>query len=244
MAFMNTKSSVARAAERAVSRPVSAADHSGLIRLDITHLFWVFVLCSIIGLGIESLFHFVVYGGWQNRYGLVWGPFSPIYGCGAVLFTLILNRFWNRSVILIFLISMVTGCALEYLTGFILESFFGIAAWDYSGSFMSIGGKTSLVYGLMWGVLGVLWIRLLLPPLTQMLERAPLLTRPVVTAVFGLLLAFDVATTVAVLDREFQRARGIPATTAIEQLCDRYFPDEWCEQRFENMAMRTEDALR
>jgi uncharacterized membrane protein len=229
---------------RLTSRTALDLGYRGLIKLDLPHLLWIFVVCSIIGLGIEKVFHYAVYGQWQNRYGLVWGPFSPIYGCGAVLFTLLLNGLWKRSVFLIFFISMVVGCALEYVTGYALQLFLGISAWDYSGSFLSVGGKTSLVYGLMWGVLGIAWIRLLLPLLAKLFKVAPVLLRPAVTGAALLFITVDVATTIAVLDREFQRAKGEPAQNVIARACDEYFPDDWCDKHFENMDMQTENALR
>jgi uncharacterized membrane protein len=230
--------------ELSASPVVAASKRPGLIKLDIYHLFWIFVISSIIGLIIETVFYYVLYQEWQNRYGLVWGPFSPIYGCGALLFTLTLNRLWNSNVIGTFFVSMIVGCTLEYLTAIILQSLFGISAWDYSGSLMNIGGKISVVYGLMWGLLGVTWIRLLLPLLNRLLERASLLRRPSVTMIAVLLISFDIATTVVVLDREFQRARGVPAETTLAQICDRYFSDEWCAGRFENMNMNIDHALR
>ena len=45
------------------------------------------MVASVLGLIMEEVVHFlfVVPGQWQDRAGLLFGPFSPIYGCGAVL---------------------------------------------------------------------------------------------------------------------------------------------------------------
>ena len=45
----------------------------------------LFVAGSVFGLVVETAFHAIVYGGYESRAGLVWGPFSPIYGVGAVV---------------------------------------------------------------------------------------------------------------------------------------------------------------
>ena len=62
--------------------------------LDHLHIGWyqiviVFLLGSICGLLIEEVFMLVRQGLTQNRVGLVWGPFSPLYGLAAVLLTLL-----------------------------------------------------------------------------------------------------------------------------------------------------------
>lgn len=56
--------------------------NTGYLRLDWFTLFWLFVAGCVIGLAVETVFHAIVYGGLESRAGLVWGPFSPIYGVG------------------------------------------------------------------------------------------------------------------------------------------------------------------
>ena len=57
----------------------------GYIELNFFNLFWVFLVSSVIGLGIETVYHFILFGEYQDRAGLLFGPFSPIYGFGGVL---------------------------------------------------------------------------------------------------------------------------------------------------------------
>lgn len=75
----------------------------GYIKLDFFNLFWIFVVCSLVGIATETVYVFALDGCYQNRTGMLWGPFSPICGFGAVLMTIALNRFHDRSPVAIFL---------------------------------------------------------------------------------------------------------------------------------------------
>ncbi len=70
----------------------------GFLNLSFLLLFWVFISASILGLALEDVFHVLVYGGYESRAGFVWGPFSPIYGVGAVALTLFLTGFITLTI--------------------------------------------------------------------------------------------------------------------------------------------------
>ena len=101
----------------------------GYIELNFFNLFWVFVICCVLGLVIETIYHFVVVvpGEIQDRAGLLFGPFSPIYGFGAVLMTVALNRFYKANPAIIFVVSAVIGGLFETATSLFME--FGLAPW-------------------------------------------------------------------------------------------------------------------
>ena len=60
-------------------------------QLTIHQLFWYFVIFSVLGLIIETLYGYATMGIWQSRKGLIWGPFCPVYGVGAVILILLLK---------------------------------------------------------------------------------------------------------------------------------------------------------
>ena len=78
--------------ESAVAAGMLGRDQSGkgYIALDFFNIFWLFTIASVGGLIVETIYHMALYNGeLQDRAGLLWGPFSPIYGCGAVLVTVV-----------------------------------------------------------------------------------------------------------------------------------------------------------
>ena len=218
----------------------------GFIALNFFNLFWIFTVCCVLGLIIETVYHFVVVdpGHYQDRAGLLFGPFSPIYGFGAVLMTVALNRFHDKNVILIFLVSAVIGGAFEYLTSWFMQFAFGIVAWDYSGTFLSIDGRTNGMFMAMWGVLGVVWIKLCLPWMLKLVNLIPWNWRYAVTTVCAALMIVDGAMTLLSLDCWYQRMAGKPAETARAQFFDRNFDNEYMQERFQSMSIDPSNATR
>ena len=71
--------------ESAVAAGMLGRDQSGkgYIALDFFNIFWLFTIASVGGLIMETIYHMTLYNGeLQDRAGLLWGPFSPIYGWG------------------------------------------------------------------------------------------------------------------------------------------------------------------
>ncbi|MBW3088046.1 putative ABC transporter permease [Bifidobacterium sp. 82T24] len=210
----------------------------GYIALDFFNLFWVFVVACVVGLGIETIYHFVMYGGeWQDRAGLLYGPFSPIYGFGAVLLTVFLNRLWDSNPLLIFIASAVIGGSFEFAVSWFMETAFGITAWDYTGQWLSVGGRTSGKYMLMWGLLGLVWIRLVLPRLLKLINRIPWKWRYSLTVAMFVLLFVDGVMTLMALDCWYSRVSGLQPGSPVELFFQRHYDDAYMQHRFQTMTI-------
>jgi uncharacterized membrane protein len=209
------------------------------INLTFVQLFWIFTIGSFIGLVAEDLFHMVVYHEWESRAGLVWGPFSSIYGLAAVLLTIALNRLYYAHNIFIFLISMVLGSALEYGASLMMETFWHAIAWDYTGTFGSIDGRTNFMFGVIWGTMGLAWVRLIMPLIKQSFDRVNFKNAVVriISMIMVVFMTVNIALTILSLHREGQRTENIPPATIIDVWLDEYFPDEWMHERFANMTV-------
>lgn len=218
----------------------------GFIELDFFNIFWIFVVASVIGVVIESVYHVLVvdFGHYEDRAGLLFGPFSPIYGCGAVLMTLALNRFHKAPVWTVFCVSAVIGGAFEYFTSCFMEYCFGAVAWDYTGTFLNINGRTKFMFMCMWGALGVMWIRWALPALLYVINLIPWQWRYSVTAVCAVLMVADCCMTLVALDCWYSRLSGLSPDNALEWFCAEHFDNTWMENRFESMSIVPDTARR
>ena len=228
----------------------------GFIELNFFNLFWVFVVCCFLGLIIETVYHFavVVPGEIQDRAGLLFGPFSPIYGFGAVLMTVALNRFYKANPVIIFVVSAVIGGLFEAATSLFMELGFGAVAWDYSGSTIFglfpdpiaviFGGRTSALFMCMWGVLGFVWIKVCLPWMLKLINLIPWKVRYSFTTICAVLMLVNGVMTLEALDCWFERLSGIPQTTPIEQFYAEHYDNDYMAHRFESMTITPDDSAR
>lgn len=218
---------------------------SGYIALNFFNLFWIFVICCVGGLVIETIYHFTMFGGYQDRAGLLFGPFSPIYGIGGALVTIALNRFYRAHLAVVFVVSAFIGGAFEFFVSWFMEVAFGVTAWDYSGTFLNIGGRTNLQFMMMWGVLGLFWVRLLLPHMLELVNRIPWNWRYSLTTVFAALMLANCGLTLVSLDCWYGRLAGTNRNeTFVEQFCNQHFDDSFMKNRFQSMSIDPANAVR
>ena len=218
----------------------------GYIALNFFNIFWIFVVCCVLGLVIESVYHVLVVdpGHYEDRAGMLYGPFSPIYGFGAVLMTMALNRFHDKNVILIFLVSAVIGGAFEYAVSWFMQYAFGIVAWDYTGTFLSIDGRTNGMFMAMWGVLGVVWIKLCLPWMLKLVNLIPWNWRYALTTVAAVLMIADGVMTLVALDCWYGREAGKAPDSAIAEFCNEHYDNDFMKERFQSMSIDPDRATR
>ena len=231
------------------------ATGKGYIELNFFNLFWVFVVCCVLGLILETIWHFVVVepGAYQDRAGLLFGPFSPIYGFGAVLMTVFLNRLYDNNPIWIFLASAVIGTLFEYATAMFMQMGFGAISWDYSQATIFglpdplaqiSDGHVSTMFACMWGALGCIWIKWCLPHLLKLINLIPWTWRYSLTTVCAALMLIDGVMTLQSLDCWFERVSGQPISTPVEQFYAEHFDNGYMQHRFQSMTITPDNSGR
>ena len=227
----------------------------GYIKLNYFNLFWVFFVCSVLGLILEEVWHMVVVdpGVYQDRAGMLFGPFSPIYGFGAVLMTMALNRFYKKNPLIIFLVSALIGGAFEVFVGWFMQTSFGVVSWSYSHIRLFgmpdpiavlTGGRTCTPFACMWGLGGLIWIKVLLPRLLKPINMIPWKRRYSATVILTAVMLIDGVMTLQSLDYWYQRVNGTVRNIPVAQFYDKHFDNEYMENRFQSMTMSPKDATR
>ena len=209
----------------------------GSIKLSFFNLFWIFVIASFFGLIIETLVSYPVDGVWKDRSGFVWGPLSPIYGLGAVLMTIGLNGMRGKTVIHTFVFAALLGGAFEFAVGWILEEAFGIVAWSYVDQPFNLMGHTCLGISWVWGVLGLAWVRMLLPLVMDVISLIPKRIATGLTAAATVFIAVDIVLTIGAFNCWYQREAGQPVETPVQEFFDANFGDKFMQQRFQTMSL-------
>jgi uncharacterized membrane protein len=130
---------------------------------------WIFFY-SVIGWIYESVLCSATEKRWINR-GFLNGPYCPVYGFGAVLNILVLDGIHN--IFILFYLSAVTACTLEYFTSWLMEKLFQARWWDYSTHRFNLNGRISLAGAVVFGTLSVLLIRVIHPEVVQLTEAIP-----------------------------------------------------------------------
>lgn len=170
----------------------------------------------------------------ESRKSLVLGHLSVAYGMGAVLLTLILVRFQQAKLWKIFLIAFVSGTVTEYICSLGQEICFGTVAWDYSHLPLNINGRVCRLYSLFCGVLGVVWVKAVIPLMRKIFDRVHLPVEKVIVWAFIAFFVFDCALSASAALRMNERAQGIAASNKVEQFLDTYYPDDKMNQIYAN----------
>lgn len=206
--------------------------------------FWLFVICSVGGLVIEEIYHFVVFGEFQDRAGLLFGPFSPIYGIGGMCITAVASPLRNKPLPALFFVFCITGGLVEYIVSFVLEFAFGITAWDYTGSFLAIDGRTNAYFMFMWGFLGLICAKVAVPAFEKYL--VPIIDKlsPIVTAIAFTFMALNIVLTLVSFNCWFHRMEGNEPSTPIQIACAQTFGNDFMENRFQTMDINPNEAER
>lgn len=200
-------------------------------------LFWIFVFGCIMGYVMEVIFNFVRTGEFETRQGLIYGPFAPVYGIGTLVFYLILPKF--KKMWQVFLVSGVLGGVTEYLSSYFQEKLFGTISWDYSNQFLNFNGRTSILYCLVWGALGVVFIKFVYPYFDKIFDRVLYkIGTKVITAFAVGFMIFNISISSLAAQREYERREHIEAGSRMDVFLDEHFPDEILDEVYRNRIER------
>lgn len=124
------------------------------------YLFLIFLIGGLVGWIYEEIFYRIAEGVFQNR-GVLYGPWIPIYGIGAL--GIYVAKPLKKNPLLLFGVCVIVTGIVEYIIGFIGIHFFDMRLWDYRGMFLNIGGVVCFRSVISFGLLGLLFHYLIEP---------------------------------------------------------------------------------
>lgn len=213
------------------SRPKSFASGLGFYKY-----FWIFVVASVLGFFVETIWSVIVHGHIESRQGLIYGPFSQVYGIAAVAMTAVLTRLLKKGKVWVFFGSAILGGAVEVILSFLQQQLFGSVSWHYGKDLLGIcGGRTSLIYMIFWGALGLIFILKVYPPMSRMIEDIPNKQGLIITWFLVIFLIFDASISAIAVYRWNERLKGVEADNQFEQFIDDNYPNKLMKEIYPNM---------
>lgn len=200
-------------------------------------IIWVFLTSALIGDVIEMIYCRIVAGVWMSRSSVLYGPFSIVWGLGAVVLTIVLSKFQDKADRYIFLVGALLGGVYEYVCSLFTEIFLGTVFWDYSWMPFNIGGRTNLLYMIFWGILSVVWIKIIYPRMSHAIEKLPALQGKVITWVLVAFMICNALISAMAMLRYTERQENVAASNAIEVFLDTNYEDELIEKVWPNMVI-------
>ncbi len=202
----------------------------------------LFFLGAFLGDLTETVFCLITTGRLMSRSSVVYGPFSIVWGLGCALLTAVLYRGRNRSDSYLFAAGTLLGGAYEYICSVFTELVFGTVFWDYSGFRFNLGGRINLLYCFFWGIAAVVWMKLLYPRLSGLIERLPVRTGKLVCNVMVVFMIWNCVISAMALTRYEERQRGtadgvFSGAPGVETFLDGHFGDERMERIYPNAKL-------
>ncbi len=156
----------------------------------IIRLLAYFVIYSVIGFVIETLFGLVTKGVIESRKSFLYGPFCAIYGVGAVVMIIGLQKFKKNNYTL-FWGGFLIGSLVEYVISWIGEIVFHAKWWDYSDIPFNLNGRICVWFSLFWGILAIYLMTHIHPKIDHFLDKFSPRIVTIITVTFVIIMFLD-----------------------------------------------------
>ncbi len=225
----------------------------------IIRLLAYFIIYSIIGFVIETIFGLLTKGVIESRKSFLYGPFCGIYGLGAVVMIVGLQKFKKNNYTL-FIGGFIIGSIIEYVISLVGELIFNIKWWDYSNMPFNINGRICVWYSFFWGLLAIYLMSHVNPKVDKFIEKIPKNILKNTTIILTIFLFFDFLLTCFALkmfyvrlvnnydldikgvDRYIVKYTELYEKPGIKKFVDTHFSDEKMMKTFPNIKVTQKDG--
>lgn len=85
-----------------------------IMGLSVWRILAYFIIYSVVGYIIETIFGIITKGTWESRQSFLYGPFCAIYGVGATIMIIFLHKY-SKNYTQLFIGGFIVGSIVEYL---------------------------------------------------------------------------------------------------------------------------------
>ena len=171
-----------------------------LFGTDVYHIVSAFIIYSVLGWGVESLYMSFCNKKITNR-GFGKGPFCPIYGFGGVMGYMILHPL-SGSLFRLYFAGAILATGFEFLVGIMMKGAFGEIWWDYNDKKMNYKGIICLESTIAWGFYAVFIIRVLNGSVNHFINTWSMRTCVLICQMIILLVVIDYAIQLSIIFRK------------------------------------------
>lgn len=148
----------------------------------------LFTFCGMCGWVYETAVTSYLWGHFAER-GFLHIPVLPIYGVFAFLMLPLFKK--HNGWLTVFFGGMAFTTALELICSYLIEWVLGKGLWSYKSWDFNYDGRISLYSSLVFGVFAVILIKLALPMIRKLYEKAPSWLLYSLGGVFAASIIFD-----------------------------------------------------
>ena len=137
-----------------------------------------FFIYSILGFLLEGTYTLITSNHFSS--GILYGPWTPVYGFGAILTIIISQKIFKKmhksrftETLVTFIVLTIVLTLIEWLGGIIIENVFHETLWNYKNFQFNIGKYISLEMALIWGLISIFIIYFIKPIIDKIEKKIP-----------------------------------------------------------------------
>lgn len=171
-------------------KQISKKVKKGIFGYSFWQILEYFIVYSILGYVIETLYGLLTKGVIESRQSMLYGPFCCIYGLGAICL-LCIPKSAKKNNWTLFIAGFIIGSVVEYIISWVGEVIFNIKWWDYSNFPLNINGRVCVYFSIFWGILTICLNKVINPTVDKVLGKVPIKILHVLTVIIMVFMAFD-----------------------------------------------------
>ena len=148
-------------------------------KFNFRNIFLCFMLYCFVGWIYETVLEVFIYGwGFSNR-GVLFGPYLPVYGFGALLFILVFNKSLKElkpvekvfMIPTVFITCLLVATGVELITSYICEFFIGSFPWNYDRFMFNFQGRIAPNPSIRFGIGSIIILYIIEPIFEKMVRK-------------------------------------------------------------------------